>query len=401
MEVSLAGICNTVLEVIHTAFSSTHLLNKLSHVDASWIFHSHSWTNAGWGGDWLCAYDNKGRKLYVSGMKAAYLSQGPCLTHVDFTGYYGVERKVNLDATVHTSRTNDYARTIQKLRYTFNTTVPFTNAPNAGCCLFRVGGPAGWESWVASKVAIGNANGLIEEIDVPPSLQVNDMFVDRLPLTGAGPWWIGFPKSQFVKDQKQAAAWKAIIVRKYVSNIAGQVTKSPSISLFVRQKQPDGQGSYVDALITPPKGVQELNQGDTFDLNIEWVTFPYSVDDYYGENEAFRAHLQENPASWKTVHREAVGNNLSVDVSGGEVIEEHPLVIRGTESSIDLTITGGVGAIPIRFEGLKRKTCKLYDGSGTLTDELYDLGYDTKTSTYSMTFNLLLDGKPVSSWTLK
>ena len=254
---------------------------------------------------------------------------------------------------------------------------------------------------MAQKVAIGNADGLIEEIDVPPSLQVNDMFVDRLSLTGPGPWWVAFPKSGFVKPDAKGIAWKGIIIRKYVSNVAGQVTQSPSISLFLRQKQPDGQGSYVDALVTPPKGVQELNQGDTFDLDIEWVTFPYSSDDYYGGNEAFRSHLQENPASWKTIHREAVGNNLSVDVKGGEVVDKFPLIIRATGSSIDLTINGGVGPVPIRFEGLKSNDLKLYDESGTPSDELHDLAYETLTSTYSMAFNLLLDNKPKSSWTLK
>jgi hypothetical protein len=362
--------------------------------------YTNSWTNAGWGGDWLCVYNNKG-KLYITGMKTAYISQGPCITHVNFNGYYGINKEVSFDATVHTTRANDYARTIQKLHYAFNSNVAFTNTPNAGCCLFRVGGPAGWEGWVAQKVAIGNADGLIKEIDVPPSLQLNDMFVDRLLLTGSGPWWIGFPKSGFVKPDAKGIAWKGIIIRKFMSNIAGQVSDSPSISLFLRQKQPNGQGSYVDALVTPPEGVQELIQGDTFDLDIEWVTFPYSSDDYYGGNEAFRAHLQENPASWKTIHREAVGNHLSVDIKGGEVVDKYPLIIRATGSPIDLTIHGGVGAVPIRFEGLKSRDLKLYDESGAPSNELYDLAYETKTFTYSLAFNLLLDNKQKTSWTLK
>ena len=334
-------------------------------------------------------------------MKTAYISQGPCITHVNFNGWYGINKEVSFDATVHTTRANDYARTVQKLKYSFNSDIAFTNSPQAGCCLFRVGGPAGWEGWVAESVVFGNADGLIEEMDVPTSVQVNNMFVDRLPLTGDGPWYVGFPKSRFIKTNTMGVAWKAIIIRKYVSNIAGQVSQHPRISLFARQKHPDEQGCYVDALVTPPEGVQKINQGDTFDLDIEWVTFPYSSDDYYGDNEAFKTHLQENPASWKTIHREAIGNNLSVEVNGGEVVDTYPLIIRANGPSIDLTITGGVGAVPIRFEGLTSKGFNLYDDSGAPSGELYDLAYETKTSTYSMAFNLLLDDKPSSSWTLK
>ena len=83
------------------------------------------WTNAGWGGDWLHARDEQEKKHYFSEMKTAYLSHGPCLTEVQYDGKYGSEREVDVKATVRTTRSDDYARTFQQLRYVFDATNSF------------------------------------------------------------------------------------------------------------------------------------------------------------------------------------------------------------------------------------------------------------------------------------
>lgn len=361
------------------------------------------WTNAGWGGDWLCANDDKGRKLLLGGVKTGYLSQGPCLTEVKYTGYYGSNAQVNFDATVHTARTNDYARTIQKIRYDFNSTVSFKDEPNShGSCFFRVGGGASWEGWYCKKVALGNGYGLIEDIEVSTTLRAGEFFVSRRKMTGPAPWWIAFPESNFNSDQKgMGIAWKCLIIRSFKSEINGVIRLVPKVTLYARQSHGDGT-YYVDAMLTTNGDIFELNQEDSVTIDTEWITLPYSADSYYGDNEAFKQHLQANPASWKTAHREAIGNNLSVNVEGGSVSSTYPLVVNATSTVIKLGISGGVGAVPTRFEGLSSKKYRLTNDLEPESDlRWYETNFNPESQTYSMTYSLILNGRQKSLWTLQ
>lgn len=360
------------------------------------------WTNAGWGGDWLCAYDDAGRKLLLGGVKVGYLSHGPCLTEVKYVAYYGINTEVYLDATVHTLRTNDYARTIQKIRYDFNSTVAFTNRQNTpGSCLFRVGGPAGWEGWYCKRVALGNGDGLIEDLEVPSTLKVGDFFVDRKEMTGPAPWWIAFPESGFTSDQgDMGIAWKCLIIRSLNALVDGVTITSPSVSLYVRQHH--GGGYYIDAMLTLDPEISEFHQGDNVSFDSEWITVPYNANDYYGDNKSFQQHLQDSPKSWKTAFREAAGNKLSVTVDGGKVVSTYPLVISATDSVIKLDINKGIGAVPVRFEGLNSRKYQLIDDTqAERSVQWYETSFFPESQTYSMTFNLLLDDRPDTSWTLK
>jgi hypothetical protein len=360
------------------------------------------WTNAGWGGDWLCVNDEQGRKLLIGGVKVGYVSQGPCMTEVKYTGFYGSDAAVRFDATVHTLRTNDYARTIQKIRYDFDSAVTFRDLPNSnGSCFFRVGGGAGWEGWYCQKVAIGNGDGLLEDIDIPSTLQVGEFFVSRRKMTGPAPWWIAFPESDFKSDTKGLGiAWKCLVIRSYKSEINGVIRLAPKVSLYARQSHGDGT-FYIDALLTTNGDIFEFNQGDNVSIDTEWITLPYNAQDYYGDNDVFKQHLEENPKSWKTAFREAIGNNLSVNVEGGNIVSSYPLIVSAIKSTIKLEINGGVGAVPLRFEGLNSKRYRLVDDAQPDTSiEWYETSYCPESQTYSMTFNVLLDGRQLSSWTL-
>ena len=106
-------------------------------------------------------------------------------------------------------------------------------------------------------------------------------------------------------------------------------------------------------------------------------------------------HLRENSASWKSIHREASGNNLVVTVLGGAVKTNYPLIIQRKESEVTLTISGGTGAVPVRYEDLDSPNYHFHDESSEIGAEIIDfeLGYDACNGTYSLTFNLPLDTK--------
>ncbi|WP_162030524.1 MULTISPECIES: hypothetical protein [unclassified Lentimonas] len=361
-----------------------------------------NWTDASWGGDWLHVEDANGQKHYFSEMKTAYLAQGPCLTDVRYDGSYGKDRVADVAVKASTLRTDDYARTFFDIEYVFNQTL----SAEAGW-LFKMGRSA---RAVAPQIAYGNADGLIASKTVPADLSVGDLFVDHLTLTGEGPWWIGFPGGYPIRDQKWGTGSRALIIRSYEATFGGKTDEAPTVSMPVLLIREDGQVN-LDLLVHAPTGVTEYRQGDTVKMDLEWMTFPRHADDYYGPNHAFREHLTDYPESWQTIYREVVGNDLNVEVVGGTLIKNYPILIHAEESEIAVQIHGGRGIVPIRFEGLSSATgytlYQLVDGEEVPLDQsvhgndFWQADYDAKTQSYRLTYNLPIDGLEISHWLLK
>ncbi len=355
-----------------------------------------SWTDGGWGGDWLCVNDGKGRKLCFSGMKTAYLAHGPCLTDVRYHGHYGPGREVDIQAAVQTLRTDDYARTFHRLRYTFRQALPV-----AKTWLFKMGRTGGL---VTPKIAYGDVGGLTAEKEVPETIKPNELFLDTIALPGSGPWWIAFPGAR-LRDGRMPDGSRALIIRGFKATFGGRTFTGPRISM------PAMAARNLDLLIVPPKEVAEYKPGDTVDLDLEWITLPRAAEDYYGPNEAFRRHLADHPSSWKTVYREARGNDLNIKVDGGAMLNAYPVVIRTDKPEVRVAIRGGVGFVPIRFEGLPstkgRALYRIVDGKDVKLDQsvhgndFWQTDYDAGTRSFKMSFNLPLDGLEGSTWGLK
>jgi len=360
-----------------------------------------SWTNAGWGGDWFEMLNTKGDKLAFKDMKTAYLAQGPCLTDVRYNGFYGAQREVAIQAEVHTLRTDDYARTFQRFRYTFN-----VSAANTNISFFRQGRT---RDYLTPKIAYGNETGLIAEQDVPMSLKQKDLFIDRLTLQGKGPWWVAFPGAKHTDGRDWGTGYRALVIRSYTATIGGKAYTQPTFSMPVNRVRKEALD--VDLLLVPPREVTKFQAGDVIDLDVEWITLHRHADDYYGPNESYRKHLIEQPASWKTTYREAVGNDLQVTARGGKVLNRYPIVIQAEAATIDVSIKGGVGFVPIRFAGLTSiQDAALFEvtnGKETRLDQavhgndFWQTDYDEGNRTYTLTYNLPLDNKTTSTWRLK
>jgi hypothetical protein len=200
------------------------------------------------------------------------------------------------------------------------------------------------------------------------------------------------------------------MIRSYRAVFDGQTYNCPTISMPVHRVQKDGRCDP-DLLLVPPEGVTDFKPGDTVEVDLQWITLPRVADDYYGPNEAFRTHLAANPRSWKTVYREARGNDLDVTVDGGAATHTYPIIIQASQPEITVDIRGGVGAVPIRFDGLKTPSGDILyrDIDGQLVpldqsvhgNDYWQTGYDAGSNTCRMSFNLPLDGVESSKWVLK
>ena len=361
-----------------------------------------NWTDGGWGGDWLSTTDDNGQKLFFSEMKTAYLAHGPCLTEVRYDGNYGSQREVGLQAMVRTLRTDDYARTFHTLRYEFQRQVPADKG-----WLFKMGRTG---HLVTPTIAYGNGSGLTAEMEVPKNRKPSELVVDRVTLEGNGPWWVGFPGAYFINDKDWGTGSRALVIRSYRAILGGKTYTRPTISMPVNRVQPDGRLD-LDLLLAAPGGVSQFQPGDSVAMDLEWITLPRVADDYYGPNEAFRKHLEDNPRSWKTVFREAKGNDLRVKVSGGKLAGTYPVIVQTSASETTVEISGGVGMVPIRFEGLaSAKGYALYqDVDGKLVqldqsvhgNDFWQTDFDAQSGTFKLSYNLPLNGLENSKWILK
>lgn len=358
-----------------------------------------SWTNAGWGGDWLHVEDESQAKYFPTGMKTAYVAHGPCLTDARHHGYLGANQEVAFSSRVQTVRTDDYARTLMDFHYRFERDV----APRF-VSLFKLGRTHGYHT---PEIACGNLEGLLARWDVPEALEKGQVFLDNVELAGPAPYWVAFTGAAEAAVRKpKPNGYRSLIIRNYRVVAGGQEYTQPTIRAPVHASSPPN----LDIELLPPPGLTTFRTGDVIELNVELITLPRVADDYYGPNDVFRQHLKENSTSWKTTHREAKGNRLDVSVSGGTEIENYPLVVEVQDPEVALTISGGVGAVPVRFQGLTSthgwQLYRVVNGERVPFDQsvhgndYWQTDFDATTETYALTFNLPLDAADISEWVL-
>ena len=358
-----------------------------------------AWTDAGWGGDWLNIAGNGQQKLFQKEMKTAYLSHGPCLTDARHSGVYGVNREVRFLTQIQTLRTDDYSRSFQNFRYDFDQNITADEAS-----IFRLGRT---RSYTTPKIAYGNAAGLIKQQTEPSELKPGYIFVGDTTFSGEGPWWVAFPGGRS-SSMAGGTGYKALIIRKFEAVVNGKKQTAPTLRA-TQYKSKNSQPNLVLELLATT-GKPAFKKGDYIDMELELITLPNSVDDYYGPNEAFKKHLQANPSSWKTAYREARQNNLQVQVSGGKLIRSYPVLVEAGASEVTVDIQGGAGAVPISFRGLASATghqlFQVVDGKREKFDQsvhgndFWQTDFDPSTKTYKLTFNLPLDSLEQSSWVL-
>jgi len=357
-----------------------------------------SWTDAGWGGDWLNIKDENQEKYFANGLKTAYLSQGPCLTNVKYDGYYGMNREIDFKSQIQTLRTDDYVRTFQKFTYKFESDVKPKDI-----WLFKIGRTNRYSS---PRIVYGNIDGLIKQIDVPDTIKPGQVFLKNTTLTGPGPWWVALPESKHTTDKDWGTGYRALVIRDYKVIASGKTYTNPTISAPVFNSNPKN----IDIELLPPDGITQFKKGDSIQLDLELITLHRTADDYYGPNEAYRKHLTENPNSWKTTYREAVGNNLKVSVTGGKVLNNYPVAIQTDKPEVTVMIKGGVGVVPISFEGLKSTAgyslYQLVNGKRIKLDQsvhgndFWQTDYDALADSYKITYNVPLDDLKESKWIL-
>ena len=305
-----------------------------------------SWTHNVGGADWLRMFDPKGGRVTPTGMRAAYLSQGPSFTHVIYSGRLG--EGITHRADVHLARSGDISKASYRVRMAVDRRTEFSRL-----VLFQVGADS-YNYSRDRKLAVGDASGLGREWAASPGGDV-----DRgapMEMTGATPW-ASLHGAVRPKGTSEKGAWadRGFVIRDWKARLGGRECRP----WLVEHGSRSGDAAATSIDVVPPPSVRALEPGDFVDFLVEHVVLPQSAADYYGPDEALRVAL-ESQAGWQLVQREAVRGVRKVEVVRGRLTANFPAIVVEAEREVaELVLSGGTGHLTVRFTGLKTQPSDL------------------------------------------
>ena len=345
------------------------------------------WTCNVGGADFLVYYDAAGNKQWNSRMRTRHRRLGPVLTEVTYAGQ-SHDGKIDLQYTVGLYRTDDVTRGVYRFRYDVREPVTFSRL-----VFFQCGGDD-YSYTGERKFARGNEHGSIEEWET--QWGGNRYKTDPVEVVGRVPW---FSMHEAVPRAEGAEAWanRGIVVRRWEARLDGRPARPWAGERGAKVRGRDT--SLVDLM--PPPDVRKLQPGDYVEAVVEHVVVPQWADDYYGPNENLRVALRGDQNTWKMIHREAVGNDLQVEIFHGRLVRRRPTLIRAEADRAEFAITGGMGYVPITIAGLSdyrkpRLEIQADEGWQPIDQSVYgndfwQTDYDSQTASWEITYSVPLD----------
>ncbi|MHB8897876.1 MAG: LamG domain-containing protein [Thermoguttaceae bacterium] len=348
------------------------------------------WTNNVGGGDFFRLFDPGGKRIAHARTRTAYERHGPCWSEVTFAGRIG--EGIEHSATASLTRTDDIVRGTYRLRLDVTRPVDFSRF-----VIFQIG--ADTYSYTGERMmAVGNEAGPVREWATQWG---GDTYrTELLECKGRVPWIslhdavpAGKRESGSPGHPGESGAWanRGIVIRQWKAVLGGKPAAP-----WVAEHGVHARGADTStADILPPPGVTRLLPGDFVEATLEHVIVPRFAGDYYGPNEALRTALGQWENTWRMIHREAVSNDRRVEVKKGSLESLYPSVAVRTEgNAARLTLTGGLGYVPVTFTGLEspRVGKLLVDGrpvdQAVHSNDFWQTDYDPASRSWSRTYNL-------------
>ncbi len=340
-----------------------------------------SWTNNVGGGDFFRLFESDGARVSHRSMQAQYHRYGPCLTEVTYSGKAG--KAIEHSETVSLSRTDDLVRATYRIRMDVTGPTVFSRL-----VFFQVGTDTYNETREA-KIAVGDREGLVAEWKTQSGGNQNRSNPVRCR---ALPYWVSLHDGS-PRDEKSKGAWanRGLVIRSWKARLGGKEASPWIVERGVSQYGHDT--TSID--VVPPPGVNHLQPGDYLEATVEHLVVPQSAADYYGPNERFQQALKKDGNTWRMIHREAQGNDRSVEVEIGKLERRFPDVrIASDEGRAEFRLEGGVGYIPVTITGLSspKEGILVVDGNpldqNVHGNDFWQTDYDLKSKTWSRTYNL-------------
>ncbi len=357
------------------------LMVRSMHAGQSW-----HWTHNVGGGDCFRLFDLEGQRVWPVRMRTAYQRYGPCLTEVTYAGRIG--DTIEHSTTMSLARTDDIVRGVYRLRMDVHQPTDFSRL-----AIFQIG--ADTYSYTGErKMALGNEAGLLREWDTQWGGE--RYRTEPLECTGRVPW-ISLHEAVPRRAAEDRGSWanRGIVIRGWKARLGGK-----QAAAWVAERGARARGVDTSTLdILPPPGLTRLEPGDFVEATIEHLVIPKRAEDYYGPNESLRDALRQHQNTWRMVHREAVGNDRCVEASVGTLEARYPAIaIRTADGAAEFTLTGGLGFVPITFNGLtspRGYTLSLDDqplDQSVHGNDFWQTDYDPLAGQWSRTYNVPVTG---------
>jgi len=352
--------------------------------------HRGRWCiNAG-GASFFRCFGVDGTQVRHSQMRTRYACCGPNLAEAIYAGRT-TDGALSFTYSAGLFRSDDYTRGLHRLcmavladtsfsRLVFYQQAGDTYAYNQGrtlCC--------------------GNAASLAPQRQWAATVDQDRYIGTPVALTGPMPWAATLDAPA---EAGYTAANHGFVLRSWKARLNG----SNNVPPYLAERSVAG-ASIFD--LVPPPGITTLKAGDYVEADIVRFYMPKSPTHYYGPNAHFRAALTNYGNTYRLALREAVGNNLSVDVQTGTLMQLFPAQIQATNNQAAFTVTGGLGAVPFTFSGLSDYRAPVLEEQvgdvWTLLDQaahgrdFWQCDYDAEAAAWTITFTLKLDGTDYQS----
>ena len=344
-----------------------------------------AWCGNSGGGSFLRCFDTSGNQRRHSQMRTRYARYGPNLADVTYAGRT-TDGALEFSYSAGLFRSDDYTRGLHRIRIDVQADTAFsrlafyqqagdTYAYNQGTTLAYgdAANPTPLRQWAATT-------GQNKYIGTP------------VALTGPMPW---AATMNAPADAGYTAANGGFVIRSWKARINGTNNVPPYLV------ERSVAGAAIFDLVAPP-GVTTLKAGDYVEAEIVRFYAPKFATNYYGPNSSFRVALTNYENSYRLALREAVGNNLSVTVQTGALLQLFPAQIQATNNQAAFTVTGGLGSVPFTFSGLSDYRQPVLeenvDGVWTPLDQavhgsdFWQCDYDAEAGAWAITFTVKLDG---------
>ena len=349
-----------------------------------------TWTHNVGGGDFLLYINQDREYVHHKEVKTWYRSIGPNLTDVRYSGITNDET-IAFVVTTSLPRSDDHVRVFHTLRYDVKKEVHPSRL-----ALYQMGADH-YNEGKSRFVAIGHENGVE---DVFEGTKGSDGYERQsIPWTGQVPW-VCLHHSELEQEIVGAWANRGLILRHWHARLGGRDRSQAMLSIY-RSNASKTPNPLIE--ISLPEDCPTLFPGDFVEAQIEMVVLPVSAKDYYGPNRSFKSALQEAREPWELVLREAVGNQLSVEMRTGHLVKTYPLEVEPKEGyAAEWLVRGGLGHVPVTLKGLPTPVgyeLLLQEGSDWVPlnqavhgKDFWQATRNVSDGTWDLTFNLPLVG---------
>jgi hypothetical protein len=351
------------------------------------------WTGNLGGADFFDYTKLDGNRGWHSRIRTDYKRYSPNYTEVTYAGTMD-DNSMDFEYTASIGRSDDIPRGIYKIKLRVLEDTQFNDFSIIEFASSR------YHHVKSKNLAYGNETGVKKQWESTVG-GMPRYITEKSPAKGKYIWF-SFNDSEYTSPQLERfkLAERGFIVRDWKAKINGVDNVSPWFAEYTTAGGNYGDQSSI-IKITPPKGCTSFKAGDYIEATVELIIIPSHIDDYYGPNKNFATALKKNPLSWELVYREAIGNNIDVNVSKGALVNNYPIQIRAKKNTAQFSVNGGLGYVPLTITNVDDyKNPKLFrkvNGKWErVNQEVYgkdfwQTEYNASNGTWDITYNVNLD----------